>query len=95
MKIVVLFIRFGDLAAVTMALKPRSEAKISQIFGGTYCLHLHSLRVNIASMKEEAVSRASFLLNYLLDLLFDPKNGGNLFLRNVGELLSDYIASDI
>jgi hypothetical protein len=41
---------------------PCTAVEIYHTFGGTYCLHLHSLRVNIASINEEAVSRASFLL---------------------------------
>jgi hypothetical protein len=31
--------------------------------------------------------------SYLLSLLFGRQNGGSVFLWNVGELLSDYIAS--
>jgi hypothetical protein len=32
------------------------------------------------------------LANYLFDLLFDPEDGGSMFLRNVRELLLDYNA---
>jgi hypothetical protein len=36
---------------------------------------------------------ACYMLLFLLSLLFDPEDGGDMFLRNVGLLSSDYSSS--
>jgi hypothetical protein len=43
-------------------------------------------------MKQAADSSACSLLHagFLLDLPFNPEDGGDIFIRKVGELLSDY-----
>jgi hypothetical protein len=33
--------------------------------------------------------------SFLLDLLFDPEDGGDMFLRNVGRLSADYRGNEI
>jgi hypothetical protein len=40
---------------------------------------------------KQATSR-TLLAGFLLGLLFDPEDGGSVFLQNVVVLLSDYIA---
>jgi hypothetical protein len=43
------------------------------------------------SMKQ-AANRALFHAGFLLDLLFNPENDSNMFLRNAGCLSPDYMA---
>jgi hypothetical protein len=52
-----------------------------------------SLR-NILPPSSEQTSSTCYLLHagFLLGLFFDPKDGGNMFLRNVGRLSMDYTA---
>jgi hypothetical protein len=49
-------------------------------FGGTYLLHLQGRRNNLR--KNLQVSR--WQAEDLLGLFFDPEDGGDMFLRNVG-----------
>jgi hypothetical protein len=42
---------------------------------------------------EEQTREADSNASYLLGLLFDLEDGGNAFLRRVGELLPDYVTS--
>jgi hypothetical protein len=53
----------------------------------TYRLHLHSRSLSQASNQQEASNNGC-----LLDLLYNPKDGGNIFLRNVTKLLPDHTA---
>jgi hypothetical protein len=60
-----------------------SLMKINRRFGGTYRLFFQGRRV----------SQASCLLHagLLRDIFFDPEDGDNQFLRNVGSLPPDYM----
>jgi hypothetical protein len=49
-----------------------SLLKVNRRFGGTYRLHLH------------LVLATCFHAGFLLSLVFDPEDGGDIFLRNVG-----------
>jgi hypothetical protein len=52
-------------------------------FGGTYCFHLQSGRINHAKAnKKQAAKRALLLAFLLFDLFFDPDYGDRTFLRN-------------
>jgi hypothetical protein len=70
-----------------------SLLKVSRCFGETYRFHIQFQRISQARNQREAGSRyqaesgsACYLLHagFLLDLFFDPKDGGDMFLRNVG-----------
>jgi hypothetical protein len=58
-------------------------------FGGTYCLHLQGKGLSHARRKSLSLLLASFFVG----LFFGPKDGGNMFLRNVGEILAYYTES--
>jgi hypothetical protein len=49
-------------------------------FGGTYCPYLQGQRVSQASTE---YSLCFILVSSLLDVHFDPENGGSTFPRNV------------
>jgi hypothetical protein len=58
-------------------------------FGGTCRLHLHG-RINRAKYQLESARIATcFDAGFFLGL-FDPENGGDMYLRNVGWLSTDY-----
>jgi hypothetical protein len=59
-------------------------------FGGTYGLLLQGCREIHETGKTQGAPR---LDGGLLGFLFDIEHGGSTFLRNVGILLSDYMAS--
>jgi hypothetical protein len=46
----------------------------------------------IANSDVKASSNAVLLATYLPGLLFNPEDGGCMFLQNIGELLPDYMA---
>jgi hypothetical protein len=48
----------------------------AQMFGETYCLHIHLLRASQANSK--------LWMCILLGLLFSPKDGGEMFLQYIG-----------
>jgi hypothetical protein len=56
---------------------PCSPVKVNQCFGGIYCLHLQGLRVSQPRNQYETGSK-------MLYLFFDPEDGGDIFLQNVG-----------
>jgi hypothetical protein len=69
-------------SSVFWGIIPYSPLKVSRRFGGTYRLHLQG----------ESLLATFSHAGFLLDLFFDPKDGDDMFLRNVGWLLTDYTA---
>jgi hypothetical protein len=63
-------------------ITPCSPLKVDRRVRGTRRLHLHCRRI----------SRSCFHAGFLLDLCFDPEDGGDMFLRNVGWFSTDYTA---
>jgi hypothetical protein len=92
------------LTAVTMRsvvfwdLTSPSCVEVYWRFGETYCLHLQGRRVR---KKQETTSsfpslrQNQFFVSRLavLGLQFDPEDGGNIFPRNVDQIISNYTAS--
>jgi hypothetical protein len=78
---------FEVLTAVTIfwGVKPCTLVQAYRWFGRMYCLHLQDRRVSQASNQQLSASCCC-----LCGLFSDPEDGGNIFLRNVDELLSHY-----
>jgi hypothetical protein len=77
-------------------ITPCSPLKINRRFGRIYRLHFQC-RMNHVKNQHEAGSKqssVSFFLHAgsLFGLLFDPKDGGDMYLRNVGWYSTDYTA---
>jgi hypothetical protein len=70
---------------------PFSLIKVQRGSGGTYCLHPQGLAKQTTS--QQASSRL-YPSGCMFGLLFDTEYGGNMFLRNVGKVLPNYMASD-
>jgi hypothetical protein len=64
-------------------IMPCSPLKINLRFGETCRLHLQGQKVIQAKMQHEAISKQTSA-DLLLGLFFDPDNGGEMILRNVG-----------
>jgi hypothetical protein len=64
-------------------IAPFSQVEFHPSYGEIYCLHLQGRRESQTSIQQEAIG------GYVLDSLFNPENGGNMVLRNIGELLPD------
>jgi hypothetical protein len=60
---------------------PYNPLKVNGLFGGTCRLHLH-----------DETSSASYVIHdsFLLVLFFGPEDVGDIFLRNVGRLSTEY-----
>jgi hypothetical protein len=88
---------FEVLTAVVMKsfivwdITPCSPLKVHKRFGGTYRLHLQGWINQDASVKT-ALLATCFHAGSLLGLFFYPEDGGDMFLRNVGWLSTDYTA---
>jgi hypothetical protein len=82
------FATFKVFTAVTTfyEVEPHSLVEVYRRFGGTRCLHFEDIR-------ERQPSNRNVASWCLLGLLFDSKDRGSTFLRNVGKLLTKYLAS--
>jgi hypothetical protein len=61
-------------------MTPCSQLKVSRRFGKKYGLYLQGRRIRQAKKKkDEPVSKLQ--ANFLLGSLFDPKDGGDMFIR--------------
>jgi hypothetical protein len=69
-------------------ITPCSLLTISRPFGGTCGLHLKCRRISRARNQGESRWQAVSCL----DLFFHSEDGGDMFLRNVGSLSTDYTA---
>jgi hypothetical protein len=72
-------------SSVPWDITPCNPLKVSRRLGGTYRLHLQGRRISQAGNQQKAV-RA------LLVLVFYPEDGGDMLLRDVGWLSTDYTA---
>jgi hypothetical protein len=81
-------VRFEVLTAVVMKstlfwdITPCSPVHVNRRFGETYRLHIQGRRISRA--RNQRKSRRFFHAGILLRLFFDPEDGGDIFLRNVG-----------
>jgi hypothetical protein len=62
-------------------ITPCSPFKVNRRFGRTYHLYFQDRKIN-----------TWFHVGFLLCLFFDPEYGGDIFLRNLGWLSTDYTA---
>jgi hypothetical protein len=83
---------FEVLAAMFMKISiiwditPCSPLKVNRRFGGTCRLHLQGRRICRARDQREGRWQAElcFHAGFLLSIFFDPEDGGDMFLQNVG-----------
>jgi hypothetical protein len=68
---------------------PCSPLKFNWRFRETCCLHLQGRKVSQARNQREASSKLHAGL--LLGLFFDPDEGSNMFIWNVGWLSVDFV----
>jgi hypothetical protein len=54
-------------------------------------LHLQARRKAEQEINVEALISGCFHVDFFLDLFFDTEGGGDVFLRNVGWLSTDYM----
>jgi hypothetical protein len=79
------YIGFEVLTAVVMNITifwditACGPLRVNRRFGTAYRLHLHGRKISRA-----AVLATCFHAGFLLDIFFDPEDGGDMFLRNVG-----------
>jgi hypothetical protein len=74
---------------------PYSPLKVNRCFGGINHLHLQGRRISwrwAQPWKQVALLAICFHAAFLLCLYFDLENGGDMFLRNVSWLSTDYTA---
>jgi hypothetical protein len=70
-----------------------SPLEVKRRFGGTFRFHLHGGRI-IPSKKaaSKQVASREFYSGFLLGLFLDSEAGGDIFLRNVACVSTDYTA---
>jgi hypothetical protein len=93
-------VRFEVLTVVVIKstifwdITPCSPLRVNRRFGGTYRLHLQCRKTSRAWNQSESRWQAElcFHAGFLLGLFFDPEDRGDMFLRNVGWLSTDYTA---
>jgi hypothetical protein len=76
------------------SITPCSPLKVNRHFGGTYRLHLQGRRIRQARYQRESRCQAEFYFKagFLLVLFLDPEDGGDMFIRNICWLSTDYTA---
>jgi hypothetical protein len=90
------YVRFEILKAVVMKssifwdITPCSPLKTNRRFRGTCRLHLQG-RISRAR-NQRALLATCFHAGFLSGLFFNPEDGGDMFLRNVGWLSTEYMA---
>jgi hypothetical protein len=77
----------GGYEVLSSHITPCSPLKADRRFGGTYCHHLQCVYVNHVTNQHETSSRHSWFLAWLS---FNLDYEGEMLLRNVGWLLTDY-----
>jgi hypothetical protein len=76
-------------------ITPYSPLNVNRGFGGTCYLHLQGRRINQTINQYEAGSKqnsATYNMQVSYLASFDPEDGGDMFLRNIGCLSTDYTA---
>jgi hypothetical protein len=68
---------------------PCSLLRCNRRFGETYRLYLQGRR----KFQQEPASKQVASILLLAEIFFDPEDGGDMFLRNVGSISTDYTAS--
>jgi hypothetical protein len=95
------YVGFEVLTAVVMKstifwdTTPCSPLNVNRRFGGTYRLHLQGRKISSARNQRESRWQAELLSlppAFLLIIFFHPEDGGDMLLRNVGWLSTDYTA---
>jgi hypothetical protein len=66
-------------------ITPCSSLRVKRRFGGTYRLHLQGRKISRRRNQRES--------RWQVELCFYPEDGGDMFLRNVSWLSTDYTAS--
>jgi hypothetical protein len=73
-------------------ITPCISLKFNRRFEGTYRLHLQGRISRTGYQHESKVANKTFTLVFLHCLVFEPEDGGDVFLRNFGSFSTDYTA---
>jgi hypothetical protein len=65
-------------------ITPCSPLKVNQRFEGKYPLLLHCRKISRARKQSQGRWQAEPHAGFFLGLFFDPEDGGDMFLHNVG-----------
>jgi hypothetical protein len=80
-------------STIVRDITPCSALSANRRLAGTYRLHLQVKKKSSATNQRESRWPATcFHAGFLLGLFFDPADGGDMFLRNVGWHSTDYKA---